>query len=153
MEVTVPEWRPGVLEGLLKAIGTTGQASLRAGLFKIAAAIEAKAKAELSLTSHQFGTKSPAPSGGPPSLISGTGRRSITHQYVKEGIETIMKVGTAANVYPRYNGRTPSSRYLYYQETDPEFDHPFLEPSFLSIIHEKGVATWMEAFRVWPRLP
>jgi hypothetical protein len=149
----MPEWRPGVLESLLADIGTVGQVSLRAGLLKIAAAIEAKAKDELGKTTHAYGTPSPAEHGGPPSLISGTGRRSITHQYVKEGIETIMKVGTAAGVYPSYNGRTPSSKYLYYQETDSDFDHPFLVPSFVHVVHTQGVATWLAAFRIWPRLP
>lgn len=167
----MPEWRPGILEGLLAEIGTTGQASLRAGLYKIAAAIEAKAKAELALTTHPYGTPSPAPSGGPPSLVTGTGRRSITHEYVSEGVETIMKVGTAANVFPPAlastvgsssraargtagsRGKTPSSKYLYYQEKVPKFNHPFLVPSFIHVVHTEGVATWMAAFRIWPRLP
>lgn len=150
----MPEWRPGILEGLLAEIAVVGQANLRAGLYKIAAAIEAKAKADLSLTSHPYGTLSPAPAGGPPSLISGTGRRSIGHEYVREGLETIMKVGTHAGVFPpARQGPTPSSKYLWYQETLDEFDHPFLKPAFISVVHTKGVATWMEAFRVWPRLP
>lgn len=167
----MPEWRPGILEGLLAEIGTTGQESLRAGLYKIAAAIETKAKAELSKTSHPYGTPSPAPAGGPPSLVTGTGRRSITHEYVREGIETIMKVGTAANVYrpaqlARVGNRSraaagsrgtetgkPSSKYLWYQEKLSEFDHPFLVPSFIQVVSTDGVAIWMAAFRLWPRLP
>jgi hypothetical protein len=40
-----------------------------------------------------------------------------------------------------------------YQEKQPQFNHPFLKPSFYSVISTSGVAMWMEAFRVWPRLP
>ena len=149
----MPEWRPGILEGLLKEIEVVGQANLKAGLLKIAAAIEAKAKDELGKTSHVYGTPSPAPSGGPPSLISGTGRRSIGHQYLHEGIETIVRVGTVAGVFPpKREGKKASSKYLKYQETLPEFNHPFLKPSFLSVVQTEGVATWMAAFRVWPRI-
>lgn len=147
----MPEWRPGILEGLLAEIGVVGQASLRAGLYKIAASVEAKAKAALSETSHQYGTPSPAPSGGPPSLVSGAGRRSIGHQYVREGIETVMRVGTMAGVFSPH-GNTPTSKYLLYQETLGEFDHPFLKPAFLSVVRTEGVAVWLAAFRSWPRI-
>lgn len=147
----MPEWRPGVLEALLADINVVGQAGLRAGLYKIAASVEAKAKAKLSETSHQYGTPSPAPQGGPPALVSGAGRRSIGHQYIREGIETVMRVGTMAGVYgPRSN--TPSSKYLNYQETLGQFDHPFLKPAFLEVIQTEGVAVWLAAFRVWPRI-
>jgi hypothetical protein len=167
----VPEWRPGVLEGLLAEIETVGQANLRAGLLKIAASVEAAAKADLALTTHPYGTPSPAPKGGPPSLVTGTGRRSIGHQFVREGIETVVKIGTLANVYPPAQvstvggrsrqargsggdkGKTPSSKYLLYQETHSQFDHPFLKPAFLRVVSTEGVAVWMTAFRVWPRLP
>jgi hypothetical protein len=39
--------------------------------------IEAEAKRQLALSSHPRGTQTPSPAGSPPSLISGTLRRSI----------------------------------------------------------------------------
>lgn len=167
----MPEWRPGVLEGLLAEIGVVGQASLRSGLFKIAAAVEAKTKAALSETTHPYGTPSPARRGGPPSLVSGTGRRSIGHEYFREGMETVIKIGTMAGYYPpaqvsqvgnrsrqaagtgANRGKTPSSKYLMYQEKESQFNHPFLKPSYYSVVSTEGVAVWMTAFRIWPRLP
>ena len=153
----MPEWRPGVLAGLLKEIDAAGRANQRKGLLLIAAAIEAKAKAELSKSSHPYGTPSPAAKGGAPSLVTGTGRRSIGHQYLPTAAEAIVKVGTIAGVYPPRHGKsktlTPSSKYLWYQETLPRFDHPFLKPSFVSVVHEKSVAIWLESFRTFPRLP
>lgn len=159
----MPEWRPGVLAGLLAETTAAGKAGQRRGLLLIAAAIEAKAKAELAKTSHRYGTPSPAPRGGPPSLISGTGRRSITHQEISTAIETILKVGTAAGVFPPKRGNakttTPSSKYLYYQEkghpphTSVPFNHPFLMPSYKAVVGEIGVSTWWAgAFGRWPRL-
>jgi hypothetical protein len=150
----MPEWAPGVLEGLLAKIGTTGEANLRAGLLKIAAAIEAKAKADLALSSHPYGTPSPASKGGPPSLVSGTGRRSIGHQATVQGIEQVVKVGTLAGVYPPRRGKTstPSSKYLLYQETLSRFDHPFLVPAYRHVVATEGVGIWLSAFRTWPRI-
>ena len=150
----MPEWRPGVLEGLLADIEKAGQANLRAGLLKIAAAIEAKAKAELTRSSHPYGTPTPAGRGQPPALVSGTGRRSIGHEYVRQGIETVMKVGTHANVFPPRHGKTdtPSSKYLWYQEKLDRFNHPFLLPSYHHVVSTQGVTSWLEAFRIWPRI-
>ena len=128
-----------------------GQAQLRWGLYKITASVEAKAKAKLSETSHKYGTPSPAPSGGPPSLVSGAGRRSIGHQYIREGIETVMRVGTMTGVFSPHSN-TSSSKYLNYQETLGQFNHPFLRPAFLEVVSTEGVAVWLAAFRIWPRI-
>lgn len=152
----MPEWRPGVLEALLREIKVTGTVSLRTGMTRIAEAIEAMAKSKLGLTSHSYGTPSPAPSGGPPSLVTGTGRRSIAHQYLSLAGVIEMRIGTAAGVYSR-TGSTPSSKYLMYQEkgnhpyTGKPFNHPFLKPSFDQVV-TKQVEIWLESFRRWPRI-
>jgi hypothetical protein len=168
----MPEWRPGVLGGLLKEIEAAGRANQRKGLLLIANAIEAKAKAELGKTSHSFGTPSPASKGQAPALVTGTGRRSMGHQYMPSTAEITVRVGTLAGVFPPANlsrtnkggrsraasgttssrGKTPSSKYLWYQETVPHFDHPFLVPSFKAVVHEDSVRIWLESFRRFPRL-
>lgn len=167
----MPEWKPGVLAGLLREIETTGQAHLREGMLKIAAAVEAKAKAELSETSHRYGTPTPAGRGAPPALVTGTGRRSIGHQYLPGTVPDV-KIGTLAGVYPPKEksttgrgtrsraksgttgsrGSTPSSKYLMYQETLERFNHPFLVPAFRHVVAEDAVRIWLASFRIWPRL-
>jgi hypothetical protein len=56
-----------------------------------------------------------------------------------------------ANVFPPTQGgssrSTPSSKYLLYQETLSRFEHPFLKPSFLKVVHEKAVQIWLKSFR------
>lgn len=161
----MPEWKPGVLGGLLKGIEGAGIAQQRAGMLKIAAAIEALAKANLAKKTHPYHTKSPAGKGEPPALVSGTGRRSIGHQYMPG--ETDVRVGTLAGVYPPAmapmkghkgvrrtgGGKTPSSKYLLYQETLPRFDHPFLKPAANQIFADVMVAEWWhDVFDSWPRL-
>lgn len=146
----MPEWAPGVLGKLLTEIEVTGQAHFRAGLLKIAAAVEAKTKTELGRSSHTRGTPSPASRGGPPALVSGTGRRSIGHQYMA-GVDPQVRIGTIAGVYPP-SGKTPSSQYLKYQETLSRFNHPFLVPSFRAVIKDESVTLWLEAFRAWPKI-
>lgn len=168
----MPEWAPGVLAGLLKEIGNTGRVHQRAGLLKIAAAIEALAKAKLGQTSHQAGTPSPASRGGPPSLVTGTGRRSIGHESVISLDEILVKVGTLAGIFPPAvtahtskgtrsrqsagtggkRGTTASSKYLLYQETLERFGHPFLKPAYLQVVKEDSVAIWLSSFRTWPKI-
>ena len=152
----MPEWRPGILEGLLRDIEATGQAHLREGLYLIAAAIEAQAKAALGKASHPYDTPTPAVRGGPPAMVTGTGRRSIGHQYLREGVDTEMRVGTHANVYPPRRGHekkvTASSKYLWYQETLDRFNHPFLRPAFNQVVDRDGVRVWLAAFQIWPRI-
>lgn len=153
----MPEWAPGVLADRLAKVTVLGEKNLTKGLYLIAVAVEAKAKAELSRTSHPYGTPSPAAHGSPPALVSGTGRRSIGHEYMPVGFaHQVMKIGTIAGVYPprfRPGGprrrSTPSSRYLWYQENLPRFDHPFLRPAFESVIHDDSVRLWLTAFRAW----
>jgi hypothetical protein len=160
----MPEWRPGVLAGLLGEIEVTGRADLTRGLLLIAAAVEAETKNALGQSSHAAGTPSPAGKGGPPSLVSGTLRRSIGHQEMLDAFSPQVRVGTVANVYPptrarktsrKTHGRggaTPSSMYGLYQETLGRFDHPFLVPSFNKVVGESAVSMWLQAFATWPRL-
>lgn len=166
----MPEWAPGVLGGLLKDIGNTGRASQRAGLLKMAAALEALTKTKLGEQSHRAGTKTPASRGGPPALVTGTGRRSIGHEYVTSVDEAIVRVGTIAGIFPPASvahtgkgsrsrqasgtggarGSTPSSKYLLYLET--VWDYPFLKPSYDAVVADQSVAIWLESFGKWPRL-
>lgn len=146
----MPEWRPGELAAALEKVTVKGEANFRAGLLKIASAVEAKAKTELGRTTHAHGTPSPAPKGGPPSLVSGTGRRSVGHE-ISGLLDPVVKIGTIGGVTGPYS-RTPSSKYLMYQETLARFNHPFLKPSFESVIKVDAVRLWLEAFHSWPRL-
>lgn len=166
----MPEWKPGVLAELLTEIGAAGRASQRAGLLKIALAVEAKAKDELGKQSHRYGTPTPAGRGQPPALVTGTGRRSIGHEYIADLVEPMVRVGTIANVFPPAvrsstgsgsrsrasagttgtRGKTASSKYLLYQET--LLDHAFLKPSLDAVIAEDAVRIWLESFTKWPRL-
>lgn len=167
----MPAWGPGVLSGLLAETANAGRAGQRKGLLTITASIEAMAKAKLGETSHRYGTRSPAQKGGPPSLVSGTGRRSIGHDYVTSVEEAVVKIGTAAGVFPPAQtsstgkgtrsrakagttgsrGTTPSSKYLLYQETVGKFDHPFLKPSYDAVVTETSVAVWLSSF-TWPKI-
>lgn len=151
----MPEWAPGVLAALLADIERRGRANQRRGLLLIAAAVEANAKAKLTQRTHRAGTQSPAGKGQPPALVTGTGRRSIGHEYIASLIEPVVKVGTIANIYPptrtATGGRTPSSKYLLYQEKLPRFQHPFLLPAYHEVVAGQ-VKYWLESFRDWPRI-
>ena len=141
----VPVWEPGYLTARFAAI--EGSASLRArsGLAELARAIESGAKAELSKTTHPYGKPTAASPGSPPSLVSGTLRRSVTHSAVAmvgPG-EWETKVGTGAGFYPPVHhtfrarraaahANTPSSQYGKYLETGLRngATYPWLKPVF-----------------------
>lgn len=62
----------------LDAVVARQLAASREALALSAHEVERQAKAQLSQTSHQKGTQTPAPPGSPPSLVSGKLRQSIT---------------------------------------------------------------------------
>jgi hypothetical protein len=109
------ELRPGEFTKLFAEVGVIAEVNTREALTAAALAIEREAKLSLSRSgTHKRGTPTPASPGGPPALISGTLRRSVTHTPVRRagiGIwET--KVGLAAGFFPPYGkNRTPSSKY------------------------------------------
>jgi hypothetical protein len=124
------EIRPGVFGALFARLAAKSEAAGPMMLTPLALAMERQAKLNLGKSSHPYGTRTPAFKGGPPAMISGTGRRSITHTRparVGEGWE--VRVGPGAGFYPPYGHgkRTPSSKYLYYLETG---EYPFLGPAF-----------------------
>lgn len=113
----MPELEPGVFIRLFTRIGAVAEENTRDALKAAALAIEREAKLNVGRGgTHKYGTKTPASPGGPPALISGTLRRSVTHTpvtLVRMGIwET--RIGVAAGVYPPYprsGKRTQSSKY------------------------------------------
>lgn len=61
----------------LRAMVPQQQAAARRAVVKAAHYVEAKTKAKLSLTSHPKGTPTPSLPGQPPSLVTGTLKRSV----------------------------------------------------------------------------
>jgi hypothetical protein len=133
------ELRPGVLRDLMAVVVTAAEDKTRAGLTEAALALEREAKLNLSKGgTHRYGTPTPARPGGPPALISGTLRRSVTHSPIARGAfgwET--RVGLARGFYPPYGRRrTRSSKYGYFLETGlwNGAKYPWLLPAFHSIV-------------------
>lgn len=129
------EAKPGAWTAVFKAIEAQAQGKGREVLTAMAVAIEKQAKINASAGGHAYGTPTPARPGSGPAVISGTLRRSITHEPVRTlaaGHYTT-RVGTGAGFYPGYgSGRTPSSRYGYYLEHGLRGGrtYPFLLPAF-----------------------
>lgn len=144
------ELRPGVFEALFTRLTARTAAAGAAALTSLALAVEREAKANLGRSSHPYGTRTPATPGGPPSLISGTLRRSVTHTrptVTAAGAE--VRVGVAAGFYPRYGRgkRTSSSRYGLYLETGLRGGqtYPFLRPAFRKVAASGDVGRFVAA--------
>jgi hypothetical protein len=151
------EVRPGTFTRLFTEVGMVAETGTREALGAAAAAVERAAKENLARAgTHKRGTKTPASPGGPPALVSGTLRRSVTHTLVTRvnvGIwET--KVGTGVGVFPPYGkNRTASSQYGAALETGLRngVRYPWLEPAFRQVMPQvRGIS--MDFFRRWPRL-
>lgn len=65
------------LQDALKAMGARVQAATPLALGVAASLVEGRARAQLSRYSHQRGTVTPAPPGGPPALVTGVLRSSF----------------------------------------------------------------------------
>jgi hypothetical protein len=122
-------------EAIFRAVDAQGQAKGGKLLTALATVIEKQAKTNASAGSHRYGTKTPARRGSGPAVISGTLRRSITHEPVLQYApgHWTTRVGTAAGFYPSYGkGRVPSSRYGYYLEHGIRggYTYPFLSTAF-----------------------
>lgn len=134
------ELKPGMFARLFAEVAAEGQMRARQALTMAALAVERAAKEEvLRGGTHKYGTKTPATSGGPPALISGTLRRSITHTpLVPDGIGWMTKVGPAAGFYPPYGkkSRTASSQYGLYLETGLKngAKYPWLMPAYRRVL-------------------
>lgn len=134
---------PGVFTAVFERLaGQVGKAT-GAALVSMALAIERRAKQNLNQSTHPYGTRSPAAAGGPPALVSGTLRRSVTHNPPTEaGGVWEVKVGLANNFYPpypRHGKRTRSSLYGFYLETGLRNGtrYPFLVPAFRAVVAEQ----------------
>lgn len=143
--------------------GIDAQAKIKGGrlLTMLAQALEKQAKINASVGSHAYGTPTPASPGTGPAVISGTLRRSITHEPVRmlgPG-HWQTRVGTAVGFTPPYGGRsrTPANKYGYYLEHGLRngATYPFLIPAFrhvtttgARVIYEAiyGGATWKKIF-------
>lgn len=142
---------PGQFTALFAKVSLEVEKRAGASLTQIALAIERQAKINASAGAHPFGTPTPARKGAGPARISGTLVRSITHTRVTRtafGWES--RIGTAGGMYPPY-GRTPSSRYGLYLET--ELDYPFLEPAFEFGCHIVAPVVYQRMFGTgWRRM-
>jgi hypothetical protein len=124
----VAEIGPGVLKEILGGVGEDAMLRSKTLLTKLALEVETRAKKNASNGSHERGTPTPAQRGQGPAVISGTLRRSITHEPVKfSGITWFTRVGTMGGLYAPYNHDTPSSLYGWYLEHITGY--PFLEPA------------------------
>jgi hypothetical protein len=145
------ELRPGVFEAIFTKLAAKTAASGAAALTSLALAIEREAKQSLAQHTHTYGTRTSASSGGPPALVSGTLRRSITHTRPATsaaGVE--VRVGVGAGFYPPYPAtgtRTSSSKYGYYLETGLRngVKYPFLHPAFRKVVDSGDVGRFVAA--------
>lgn len=151
------ELRPGVIRELLAKTVAVAEANTHRALTATALAVEREAKLNAGRGgTHRYGTKTPARPGGPPALISGTLRRSVTHTPVVKvfgRFET--RVGAASGVFPPYGKKkTPSSRYGRYLETGVRNGavFPWLTPAF-HVVMPKVRGITVEYFKgPWPRV-
>jgi hypothetical protein len=153
----VPELGPGTLTALLGKTAAVAVENTRRALTATALAVEREAKINAGAGgTHKYGTPTPAHPGGPPALISGTLRRSVSHTPIKPilgGFE--IRVGPAGGLFPPYGKkrRTPAGRYGAYLETGLRngATYPWLLPAFRKVAPQvRGIA--FEYFKgPWPR--
>lgn len=146
------ELKPGVWASIFASVDAQARGKGGQLLTALALAIERQAKANAGNGSHKYGTKTPASPGAGPAVISGTLRRSITHEPVKllgPG-HWQTRVGTGAGFYPSYGkGRTPSSLYGYYLEHSMLRNgtgYPFLIPAFNHGVNNVAKALYDAAY-------
>lgn len=153
------ELRPGEFTRLFGQIGVIAEKNTRETLTAAALRIEREAKLNLARAgTHKYGTPTPASPGGPPALVSGTLRRSVTHTPIRLASVGIWetRVGLAAGVfppYPRSGRRTQSSKYGFYLETGLRngATYPWLLPAFKTVMPQlRGITA--EVFKgPWPK--
>lgn len=127
------ELKPGVGRALFARVAAEGKARAPRALTALALAIERQAKINATGGTHRRGTPTPAVPGTGPAIISGTGRRAITHTTpVRFHYGWVCKVGMGTGFYPPY-GKTPADKYmsiLERGETRNGNAYPFLDPAF-----------------------
>lgn len=156
--------KPGVGRALFSRMAAEGQRRGRLALEPLALVIERQAKLNMGYASHKYGTPTPAVPGKGPGLISGTGRRSITHMPITRiSVGWHTRVGTATGFYPTYRSRrgsrtskTPANVYLEILEVKGSRAgnrYPFLEPAFRFGVDIAGPVIFREAYGSgWSRL-
>lgn len=129
-------------------------AANRSALAAVARTVENDAKTSLTQSTHPYkawGPRTTASPGGPPALVSGTLRRSVTHTpVVLDPVGLMTRVGTGVGFYPWYGkGRTPSSLYGKYLETGLRngTTYPWLKPSATRVMATQAAEIWRSYFR------
>lgn len=155
--------RPGVFADLFAQVTRAAAEKTRKTMTAVALVAETQAKINASTGAHRYGTPTPASPGAGPAVVSGTLRRSITHQPViatADGFAAL--VGAAPGFYPPYPKhsrgggppkRTMSSRYGYYLETGLRngATYPWLEPACRHAMGTPAVTLFAQAFSTgWP---
>jgi hypothetical protein len=148
--------KPGVGRALFARVAAEGKARGRLALTPLALAIERQAKINANGGSHKRGTPTPARPGSGPAIISGTGRRAITHTpVVRFPYGWLCRVGMGVGFYPPY-GKTPANEYMSYLEraqTRNGTAYPFLEPAFLFGVRFVAPHLYHDAYgKGWTRL-
>lgn len=153
------ELRPGMFTSLFAKVGEEAIRRHKQSLTAVALAIEREAKINAGKGgSHKYGTKTPASPGGPPAIISGTLRRSVTHTPVAPapGLGFEVKVGLAKGVYPPYGKtRTASSLYGLYLETGLRngTTYPWFVPAYRAVLPKVRGITIVEFHKgIWPHI-
>lgn len=135
------ELRPGVFKAIFEQLAVKSERLGPESLTTLALEIEREAKTNLARSTHRYGERTSARPGGPPALVSGTLRRSVTHSRPRR-IATMweVRVGVASGFYPPYprrGKRTQSAEYGYYLETARTRNgvaYPFLVPAFHTVV-------------------
>jgi hypothetical protein len=148
-----------MITGLFAKVVAEAEGKTREALTATGLAIEREAKLNVGRGgTHKYGTPTPASPGGPPALISGTLRRSVTHTPAAPGLGGwTMKIGTAVGVYPPYpkkGNRTASSKYGYYLETGLRngAQYPWLLPAAEKAKAEVRGITFSFFRGPWPKI-
>jgi hypothetical protein len=147
----VQELLPGSFTKVFSRVAVEGDLRVKTGLVRLANKVEGRAKDNLKQTSHPYGTATPATPGGPPSLVSGNLRRSLTHSPIAAAgfgsWQTL--VGTGVGFFPFY-GKTPSNRYGYILEIEGLRNgtrFPFLKPAYVFAIRMDAPVIWRDVMR------
>jgi hypothetical protein len=136
------ELEPGDFTALFSRLGDLGVRQMGKALTALALVAEKQAKINVSTGSHRYGARTPARPGAGPAVVSGTLRRSITHDRVSRGGDGtwVTRVGPAKGFFPPYpyhsrSGgaprRTSADRYGLYLETGLRngAKYPWLKPA------------------------
>lgn len=157
----VEELRPGTFTRILTRVAIEGDMRAGVALGRLARALETDTKRRLtSHGGHRPWEPTPASPGGPPAIISGTLRRSITHDPIAKvsGMHQT-RVGTAVGFFPNYPVKThhrkasrkpptPANKYGLYLETGLRngSTYPFLSTSYREFLPVAMRTIWRETF-------